>query len=379
MEHIERYLSKRAEEGALRNLHKLDKRRPARVTENGRELIDFSSNDYLGLSNDARLIKAASNALKLWGVGSGASRLMSGSLAPHHELESEMAAFEGSKAALVFNSGYQANTSIIPALVRKGDAIFADRLSHASQIDGAILSHAKLFRYKHNCASSLLSLLEKERANYSEALVLTESVFSMDGDIAPLAEIIDLKERFGCTLLIDEAHGAGAFGRGIAHKLGVSAGVDIIMGTFSKAFGSFGAYVACSALMKDYLINSARGFIYSTSLPASVICASIAALKIVMEHPEMADELQVNSTYFREQLRNQGWKVGGESQIVPVIIGESKTALGLASMLNDAGIRALAVRPPTVTKGSARLRFSLCLAHTREDIDYTLEVMNELR
>jgi 7-keto-8-aminopelargonate synthetase-like enzyme len=224
-----------------------------------------------------------------------------------------------------------------------------------------------------------LGLLEKERTNYGEALILTESVFSMDGDIAPLAEIIDLKERFGCIMLLDEAHGVGAFGRGIAHKLGVSARVDIIMGTFSKALGSFGAYVACSALMKDYFINSARGFIYSTSLPASIICANIAALKIVTEHPEMSDELQKSSAYFREQLRNQGWKVGGESQIVPVIIGESQMALDLAAELNDAGIRALAVRPPTVPKGSARLRFSLCLAHSKEDIDYTLEVMNGLR
>ncbi len=368
MERIESYLSGRAESGTLRNLCELDARRPARVSVSGRELIDFSSNDYLGLSNDARLLDAASEALRVWGVGSGASRLMSGSLAPHHELEAEVARFERKPDALVFNSGYQANTSLIPALVGRGDAVFADRLWHASQLDGAILSRAKLFRYDHNCAESLGTVLEKERANYREALVLTESVFGMDGDIAPLAQIVEIKDRFGCKLLLDEAHGSGAFGRGIADKLGLTAGVDIIMGTFSKAFGSFGAYAACSTVMKQYLVNSARGFIYSTSLPASIVCASIAALKIVGDHPEMSRELQEMSAYFRDQLRSQGWEAGGASQIVPVIIGDSESAVKFAGKLEEAGIRALAIRPPTVPEGSARLRFSVCLAHSRCDM-----------
>lgn len=379
MGRIESYLAMRVEEGTLRSLCELQERCPARVVESGRELIDFSSNDYLGLSNDLRLIEAAKEALDIWGVGSGASRLMSGSLAPHHELEVETARFEGKEDALVFNSGYQANISLIPALVGRGDVIFADRLCHASQIDGALLSGAKLYRYEHNSSDSLARLLDTERAKYQEALVLTESVFSMDGDIAPLADIVELKEQFGCSLLLDEAHATGAFGRGIADRLGLSGRVDIIMGTFSKAFGSFGAYAACSALMKQYLVNSARGFIYSTALPASVICANIAALRVVADHPEMSDALQEKSAYFRDNLKKQGWTTGGKSQIIPVIIGETETALDLAAKLHEAGIKALAIRTPTVPNGSARLRFSLSLAHTKNDLDYALEVMNGLQ
>ncbi|MDD2485714.1 MAG: 8-amino-7-oxononanoate synthase [bacterium] len=379
MERIEAYMGKRAAEGTLRKLSELKARYPARVVESGRELIDFSSNDYLGLSNDDRLIAAARQGLDEWGTGSGASRLMSGSLAPHHCLEAETACFKGKEDALVFNSGYQANISLIPALVGRGDVIFADRLCHASQIDGAVLSGAKLFRYKHNNIESLACLLKREREKYREALLLTESVFSMDGDIALLADIIELKKHFNCKLLLDEAHAVGAFGRGMAHRLGLTAEVDIVMGTFSKAFGSFGAYAACSRVMKEYFINNARGFIYSTSLPATSICASIAALKIVAEHPDMSIKLQENAAYLRQGLSRQGWPAGGESQILPVIVKRSETALKLSQKLREAGLRVLAVRPPTVPRGTARLRFSLCLAHSKRDLDYTLEVMDGLR
>ncbi len=379
MERIEAYMEKRAAEGTLRKLSELKARYPARVIESGRELIDFSSNDYLGLSNDDRLIAAARQGLDEWGTGSGASRLMSGSLAPHHCLEAETACFKGKEDALVFNSGYQANISLIPALVSRGDVIFADRFCHASQIDGAVLSGAKLFRYEHNNIERLAYLLKREREKYREALLLTESVFSMDGDIALLADIVELKKRFNCKLLLDEAHAAGAFGRGMAHRLGLTAEVDILMGTFSKAFGSFGAYVACSHAMKEYFVNNARGFIYSTSLPATSICASIAALKIVAEHPDMSAKLQAKAAYLRKGLSRQGWPAGGESQILPVIVKRSETALNLSQRLRAAGLRVLAVRPPTVPRGTARLRFSLCLAHSERDLDYTLEVMDGLR
>lgn len=379
MERIESFLARRIEGGTLRELRELESRAPGRVVENGRELIDFSSNDYLGLSNDPRLVEAAKSALDEWGVGSGASRLMSGSLSPHHELEAEVARFEQKEAGIVFNSGYQANTSLIPALVGRGDVIFADRLSHASQIDGALLSGAKLFRYEHNKAADLVRLIDKERGKYCEALILTETVFSMDGDIAPLAGIVDIKERSGCSLLIDEAHASGAFGKGIACAMGLADKIDIIMGTFSKGFGGFGAYAACSSVMKQYLVNSARGFIYSTSLPASVICADLEAMRIILSNSEMPTDLQEKARYFREALKKQGWDVLGESQIVPVAVGESEAAMGVAARLDDAGIRALAIRPPTVPKGSARLRFSVTLAHSRQDLDRTIEVMNGLR
>ncbi|MHB8782241.1 MAG: aminotransferase class I/II-fold pyridoxal phosphate-dependent enzyme, partial [Desulfobacteria bacterium] len=279
------FLDERERRQLLRRLVPSSGRAPALAVRDGREYVDFSSNDYLGLSSHPALVAAAREALDRYGVGSGASRLMSGDLAIHHELEDSVAVFKGSEAALVFNSGYQANTGIIPALFGRRDAVFADQLCHASQLDGALLSRAKLLRFRHNDPEHLDRMLEKHRGAFERALVMTESVFSMDGDLAPLAALLAVCRRRRCLLMVDEAHATGVFGpqgRGCVEAEGLAGQVDLVMGTFSKALGGFGAYLAASRTVIDYLVNTARSFIYSTALPPPVIAADLAALRLCL-------------------------------------------------------------------------------------------------
>ncbi|MHB9026945.1 MAG: 8-amino-7-oxononanoate synthase [Armatimonadota bacterium] len=384
MEELARFLQQRKDEQLLRRLSMLAGRAPARAITNVAEpaLIDFSSNDYLGLSAHPALICAAQEALTLYGVGAGSSRLMSGDLAVHHELEAAVADFKGTEAALVFNSGYQANLGILPALTDRHDAIFADTLSHASLLDGAILSRAKLIRFRHNDMGHLADLLREHRAGFTRALLVTESVFSMDGDRAPLRELVALKERYNCRLLVDEAHATGVFGprgRGCIEAEGLTGQVEFVMGTFSKALGGFGAFLASTQLVKDYLVNAARSFIYSTALPPAIIAADTAALYLLEDEPKLGEKLLLKAGRFRRALKREGWNTGGESQIVPVMVGESARALELSSRLAERGFRVLAVRPPTVPEGQARLRFSLCSAHNSTHLRQVLEALDELR
>lgn len=382
MESLKRWLAQRESGGLLRRLSPLDGRRPGRAVQGGREYVDFSSNDYLGLSHHPDLIAAASRALESCGVGTGASRLMSGDLKLHHALEEEVAAFKGRESALVFNSGYQANTGVIPALVGRHDVIFADRLCHASQFDGAALSRARLLRFAHNDVEHLQTLLERERTRHDRALILTESVFSMDGDLAPLRALVELKERHRCLLMVDEAHATGVFGRagrGLAEAEGVGARVDVLMGTFSKALGGFGAYLAAARVMTDYLVNSARSFIYSTSLPAAVIAADLAALAVCRREPGRGPALLARAEKFRAAVVAAGWSAAGSSQIVPVMVGESAAALRHAQELLRRGFRVLAVRPPSVPEGTARLRLSICQDHSEEDLSSVAEALRGLR
>lgn len=382
MEQLKGSLAKRKAEGTLRTLSALDSRSPGVAIRQGIRYVDFSSNDYLGLSNHPKLIEAARQALESYGVGTGASRLMSGDLRLHHALEEETASFKGKESALVFNSGYQANTGIIPALVDRHDIVFADRLCHASQIDGVAMSHAGLVRFQHNDVEHLKDLLERERPGYEKALILTESVFSMDGDMAPLRPLVELKDRYNCLLMVDEAHATGVFGnqgRGLVDSEGLSEQVDLIMGTFSKALGGFGAYLAASRTITDYMVNSARSFIYSTSLPAAIIAADIAAIEVCKNEPWRGQALLERADMFRRAASEAGWSVAGSSQIVPVMVGESAEAVRYAKELLDRGFRALPIRPPTVPDGTARLRFSLCYAHTEEDVARAVEALRGLR
>lgn len=382
MEYLESFLVKRRAEGTLRALSALDSRRPGAVTQHGTEYVDFSSNDYLGLSNHPKLVGAARQALESYGVGTGASRLTSGDLQLHHALEDEIASFKGKESALVFNSGYQANTGIIPALVGRRDVVFADKLCHASQLDGVAISTAKLVRFRHNEMEHLRDLLERERPEFERALIVTESVFSMDGDLAPLSALVELKDKHDCLLMVDEAHAIGVFGhqgRGLVDSEGLSEHVDLVMGTFSKALGGFGAYVAASRCVTDYLINSARSFIYSTSLPAAVIAANLAAVGVCRSEPQRGMVLLERAEKFRRAVVDAGWRVLGASQIVPVIIGESSEAMRYAHQLLDLNIRVVPIRPPTVPEGTARLRFSLCYAHDEEDLNRTAEAIRGLR
>ncbi|KUG24533.1 8-amino-7-oxononanoate synthase [hydrocarbon metagenome] len=382
MEFIKAYLAKRKNENTLRSLLALDARGPGVIVRQGRKYVDFSSNDYLGLSRHPKLIDASRKALEIYGVGTGASRLLSGDLKLHHILEEETALFKHKESALFFNSGYHANVGVIPVFTGKNDVIFSDSLCHASQIDGAILSRAARFLFRHNDMEHLEDLLKKERSKFEKSLILTESVFSMDGDLAPLKSMVELKDRYDCVLMVDEAHATGVFGnhgRGVVDAEGLSDHVDLIMGTFSKALGGFGAYIAASRLVTDYLINSARSFIYSTALPCSIVAANLAALEVCKNEPWRGPALLDRAQRFRTALGDAGWSVSGDSQIIPVMIGDSKTALNYAKILLEKGFQVLPIRPPTVPEGTSRFRFSLCYEHTEEEVNGVVEAMGELK
>ena len=343
-------------------------------------LHDFSSNDYLALSLHPDLIATSRKYLEMAGAGAGAARLMSGDLTLYHELEKKIAELKGQEAALLFGSGYLANCGIIPALVGRQDVLFCDRLNHASIYDGCRLSRARLIRFQHNDLNHLEDLLKSKRGK-GEALIVVESIYSMDGDRSPLKELIFLKEKYGCLLMVDEAHATGLFGAnggGVIEEEGLSTQVDIAMGTFGKALGSYGAYVAASGCMVDYLVNRARSFIYSTALPPAVVGASLAAIKIIQEQPELRQKLFAKVNLFKSILTQGGLDGLGSSQIVPVLIGESSTALYLAEKLRRKNIFATAVRPPTVPEGTARLRFSITLHHKNDVLKKTAVTLLEI-
>lgn len=381
MDRVDEYLREREKDNLLRRLHPADSKKEGMIYFRGKGYFDFSSNDYLGLSGHPKLKNASIESIERFGTGSSASRLLSGDSTLHHILEKKTANFIGKEAALIYNSGYQANLGVISALRGEGDVIFSDRLSHASIIDGILLSRAKFFRFRHNDANHLESLLKKERNNFREALIVTETIFSMDGDRTPLREITDLKEKYDCRLLIDEAHATGVFGKnggGIAEEEGLIGKVDIIMGTFGKALGSFGAYVAASEKMKNYLVNASRSFIYSTALPPSVIASNIAGLDLVREEPFRRIELLENSRFFRQGLIDKGFEVRGTSQIVPLILGDNAKAIAMSEELQKRLYWALPIRPPTVPKGEARLRFSLTYYHNRKILERLIDDICEI-
>jgi len=381
MEKLTDFLERRKERGRLRSLSPAEEREPGRCRIDHRDMVDLSSNDYLALSRHPRLLGAAREALDEFGTASGASRLMSGDLELHHRLEKHTAKLKGTEAALAFNSGYQANTGLIPALAGRHDAIFADRLSHASLVDGAMLSRAKLHRFRHNDPAHLEQLLQRQRSGARYAFVVTESVFSMDGDLAPLETLAELAERYSCMLVVDEAHATGIFGPGGAGRVeaeGLTDRTAVMMGTYSKALGGFGAYVAGSRTLVDYLVNSARSFIYSTALPPAVTAANLAAVELCLGGLDRGRELLSRAARFRQELERQGWHIKGYSQIVPLLLGDSSEALRLGRKLRERGFLTVPVRPPTVPEGQARLRLSLSWAHDPADLEALVEALNEV-
>jgi len=382
MERIEEFLEKRQQEGLLRTLKPISYRNQGKICFGEREYIDFTSNDYLGLSGHPQLKEEAKKAIDTLGTSSSASRLMSGSLTLHHQLEEKIAHFKNKEAALVFNSGYQANIGIISALYQKGDCIFSDRLNHASIIDGIILSRARFFRFQHNDMDHLKDLLKRERKGCNQALIITETIFSMDGDRPPLKELVYLKDKYDCHIMVDEAHATGIFGRngnGVVEEEGLQGEIDIIMGTFSKALGGFGAYVATSKKIVDYLINTCRSFIYSTALPASVIASNIASIDVVKKEPHRREMLLESAEYLRQVLSNRGFRVRGSSQIIPVIIGDIFKTVEFSRRLQERGYWVLPIRPPTVSVGEARLRLSLTFYHTRDIIQRFVDDISSIR
>jgi 8-amino-7-oxononanoate synthase len=330
--------------------------------------INFGSNDYLGLAADPRLGAAVEEAIRTDGWGSGASPLVTGYAERHRLLERRLAEFEGSEAALLFTSGFVANLGTVAALVGPGDTVFADRHNHASLLDGCRLSRADVRIYPHSDWRRLEGLLS--RRGKGRRLIVTDSLFSMDGDLAPLAELAGLAERYGAMLMIDEAHATGIFGpggRGVAEHLGLDARIPVRVGTLSKALGSIGGFVVGSRSLIQWLIHRARPYVFSTAAPAAAAAAAVAALDIVGGQPQRRRQLLADAQSLRAALAGQGWDVGlSASQIIPLIVGSAERAMALSAALADRGLLVPAIRPPTVAEGQSRLRISLTYAHTAE-------------
>ena len=368
-------------EGLYRSMRLVERSQANRVVLDGREVLLLCSNNYLGLADHPLLKDAAIRAVERYGVGSGASRLVSGTMELHSKLEARIAAFKGTEAALVFNSGYAANTGIISAIASRGDVIFSDRLNHASIVDGALLSKAKFVRYPHNNMAALRRSLVETEALGGRRLIVTDGVFSMDGDLAKLSELVVLKKEFNALLMVDDAHGTGvlgATGRGSAEQCGVMAEVDIHMGTLGKAFGSFGAYAAASKEVIDFLVNRARSFIFSTSLPPAVLAASLAAIDLV-DSPagvELRLSLARRISFFKEELHAAGFDTkGSETQIIPIFVGEAERTMEFSQLLLEEGIFVQGIRPPTVPAGSCRLRCTLMATHSENDLELAIQAI----
>jgi 8-amino-7-oxononanoate synthase len=371
-----------------RHLREITGTQGPEVEIDGRRLINFSSNDYLGLANDPRLRQAATAAIDEFGVGAGASRLISGTLSPHLRLEQALAKWKGTEAALCFSSGYAAALGTIPALIGKDDVVVLDKLCHASLIDGAKLSGAVLRVFPHNHVGKLESHLEWAQREHpgKRTLIITESVFSMDGDRALLREVVGLKKRFGALLMLDEAHAVGvigANGRGLAAEENVSEQVDIQMGTLSKALGASGGYICGSRALVEWLINRARSFIYSTAPPPAITAAALAAVDFLSsaEGEERRLLLFERIRLMHELLPPAGSKgedVPGRSAIFPWIVGDERAALDLAAALQREGFLVPAIRYPTVAKGAARLRITVTAAHQEDQIRALCDAIKRL-
>lgn len=363
----------RRQHGLARVLNDRGALRPGRVVDGERVLRNFATNDYLGLAADPRVIAEATRAAEQFGWGSGASPLVTGWAGPHQDLADALAAFEGVEAVALFPSGFAANLGTIAALVEPGDAVYVDRLDHASLIAGARLSGARLRVYPHRDVERLEAILRRDRGRFRRALIATDGLFSMDGDLAPLPRLADLAEEFGAILLVDEAHATGVLGpmgRGAAAESGVEGRVHVKVGTLSKALGSLGGFVAGPWRLIDHLIHHARPLIYSTSLPPAAAAAAHAALKIARAEPWRRTQLQRLGAHLRQSLNRHGFEVlSTAGPIVPVIVGEPDRAVALADRLRAQGHLVAAIRPPTVPTGTSRLRISLTAAHTVEDVD----------
>jgi glycine C-acetyltransferase len=366
-------------EGLYRSMRIIYGAQGSRVELDGRQVLLLCSNNYLGLADHPALKRASAEGSAL-GTGSGASRLVSGTMELHARLEARIASFKGTERALLFNSGYAANTGIISALVGRGDAIFSDRLNHASIVDGAQLSRAGFFRYPHRDMDALERMLE-QKGGKGRRLIVTDGVFSMDGDIAPLEKLVQLARRHDALLMVDDAHGCGVLGstgRGSAELCGVLDGVDIQMGTLGKGFGSFGAYAAASAEICDYLVNKSRSFIFSTSLPPAVLAASLAAIDLVdsPEGAELRGRLASNLALFKGRLTASGFQtMGSETQIVPIFVGPAQATMEFSRQLLEQGLFVQGIRPPTVPAGSCRLRCTIMATHEAADLERAAEAI----
>lgn len=381
MEFIVDEIQKLKDDSLFRELKTVDGGQGKYLMINGENYLSFCSNNYLDLANHPRVIQSVIEAIKRYGCGAGASRLISGNMTLHQRLEDVIAQFKGTKAAILFPTGYMANIGAITALLGKGDIIACDRLNHASLIDGCKLSQATFRIYPHADMAGLEKILKMSK-DFRRKMIITDTLFSMDGDIAPLEQIIYLANEYNAITMVDEAHGTGVFGvhgRGVLEHLGLEGKVDVVMGTLSKAVGSIGGFVCGDLDLINYLRNKARPFIYTTALPPSVCAASIAGLEIIKDEPKLKERLWINIRYLRKCLSEAGINVkGSQGPIIPIIIGEAEKTIKIAKFLESRKILVPAIRPPTVPNESSRLRLTIMSSHTIQEIDMLVDALLEI-
>lgn len=355
---------------------------PDKIIIDQRPMINLCSNNYLGLAGHPEIKKAAAEAIMRWGCSATASRLMAGNTELHQKLETKISEFKETEAALVYPSGYMANLGIITALVGPDDIVYSDRLNHASIIDGIILSRADLRRYRHNDLEHLEVLLKKTEDHRGRKMIVTDTIFSMDGDVALLPEIISLARKYDCLVMVDEAHATGVLGvkgRGAVEYFGLEGKIDVQMGTLSKALGAQGGYVAGSKQLIDFLVNKSRAFIYTTGLSPAMAGAALKALEIIKQDTSLKDKLWQNVSYFRQKIVEAGFDIGqSQTQIIPIMVGNSEKAVEFSQLLCEEGIFTRAVRPPTVPEGQARIRISITASHTESDLEKVVQVFTKV-
>lgn len=377
LEFLKRELESLREQSLYNEIRTIEGPQGAWIVVNGKRVLNLCSNNYLGFANNAELREASKKAVDEYGVGPGAVRTIAGTQAVHLELERKLASFKHAEACIVLQGGFVANLAVIPTITGDGDIIFSDELNHASIIDGCRLSKARVVRYAHNDVADLRKKIEENKDSARRMLVVTDGVFSMDGDIAPLPDIVDVADEYGAIVMVDDAHGEGVLGdsgRGIVNHFKLEGRVDIEVGTLSKAFGVMGGYVTGSQTLIDYLKQRGRPFLFGTGITAADTAAAIAAVDVLTRSDELVRRLWDNAKYFQNKLKDAGFDIGGtETPITPVMLGEEKIASAFSRKLFDENIFAQAISYPTVPKGKARIRCMLSAAHEKEDLDFAVD------
>lgn len=379
-EYLQEQIDKMKEDGVFRELIPLESKQGSKVTIKGKRVIQLSSNNYLGLTDHPRLKEAAVKAIEEYGVGTGSVRTIAGTLSMHNEFEEKLAKFKHTEASLVFQSGFTTNQGVLSSILGKEDVVISDELNHASIIDGIRLTKAARKIYKHSDMNSLEKEL-KESGDYRTRLVVTDGVFSMDGDIAPLPEIVELAEKYNALVMVDDAHASGVLGkngRGTVNHFGLDGRVHIQVGTLSKAIGVLGGYVASTETLRQYLIHQGRPFLFSTSHPPAVTAACSAAVDVLLEEPELIEKLWDNAQFLKKGLENLGFDTGkSETPITPVIVGEGSKAHQLSDKLFEYGVFAQGIAFPTVAKGAARVRTIVTAQHSKEELEEALNAFEK--
>lgn len=382
LEYLQEKIQALKDSGTYRELDTLQGANEAVIMLDGKEVINMSSNNYLGLSTNTAMKEAAKDAIDAYGVGSGAVRTIIGNMDIHEKLEEKLAEFKREEAVMVFQSGFNCNAGAIQAITDRGDLIVSDELNHASIIDGVRLSRADKAVFKHSDMKDLKRVLEEKREDYNNCLIITDGVFSMDGDLAKLPEIVELAEAYNCMTYVDDAHGSGVLGengRGTVDHFNLHGRIDFTIGTLSKAIGVIGGYVAGSKVMKDWLINRGRPILFSTSLPPAVVAAATKSVELLMESSEYTDKLWSNARFFKEKLGKLGFNTGkSETPITPVIIGDEAKSLEFSKKLFDNGVFVSPIIFPTVAKGTGRVRCMISAAHSEADLEKAVKVFKKV-